>query len=142
MGYDGPACTWSKKRVHGFLVQKLDRIMKNDKWLSDYPDFRIVFTPPNFSDHCAGWLNSTQFQQQKTSSFKFFNFHTKHKDFLSEVRRVWQVSDIRGTAMNSLCEKLKLLKPVLRTLCRRNVSDVHQRVVMAREKLLALQKDV
>lgn len=44
-----------------------------------------------------------------------------------------------GSTMFQFCKRLKALKSALKTICKNQYSDIHQRLAQAREELLALQ---
>lgn len=92
---------WSNKRTVGFLAKKLDKILGNEVWLDSFPNVVAEFTPPDFSDHSAGVL---KFEPPilKKSSFKFFNYLTKHNDFLHTVKDCWVSTSVYGTHMIQL----------------------------------------
>lgn len=71
--------------------------------------------PPDFSDHCAGVLKFVQAPCKKTS-FKFFNFLIRPKDFFEVVKQQWSSTSVYGTQMYQLCAKLRALKARLRSL--------------------------
>lgn len=56
MHHDGPIFTLTNKRSLGFVAKMLDRFPANSSWLHQFPDLRVEFSPPEFSDHCARWL--------------------------------------------------------------------------------------
>lgn len=137
----GTYYTWSNKRVVSYLAKKLGRVMRNDKWLDSFTNVAVDFTPPDLSDHCAGVLKFVQASQWK-SSLKFFNFLTKHRDFLRVVKDHWLSTSVYGTQMHQLCAKLKALKAPLRTLNHKSYGGIQQRVIAARELLPNLKNEV
>lgn len=139
---DGVFFTCSNKRVDGFVAKKLDRILVNHHWLQGFSDMTAAFTPPEFSDHSAGWINCSSTIRAKSEPFRFFNFLARHPDFLSTVRTVWQQPGIYGSQMYQICRKLKALKPSLKTLSKTHFSDIHQKVDKAKSDLLSLQKEL
>lgn len=124
-----------------FLAKKLGRILGNAVWLDSFPNAVAEFTSPDFFDHSAGVL---KFEQPilKKSSFKIFNYLTKHKDFLHTVKDYWASTSVYGTHMFQLCAKLKVLKEPLRSLNHFSYGEISQRVIVARDKLLCLQLEV
>lgn len=82
---EGPLFTWSNHRSVGFLAKKLDQVMVNDRWLTEFPSLALEFLSPDFLDHWAGLVQRIEPVQQKHGSFKFFNFLIKHKDVILVV---------------------------------------------------------
>lgn len=80
MQSEGPFFTWSKRRIDGFVAEKLDKILIVLFWLKSF-----IYTPPDISYHYARWISTEGMSKQKSSSFKFFNFLAKHKDFIIVV---------------------------------------------------------
>lgn len=122
----------------GFIAKKMDRIVVNEFWLQQFDDMSVDFKSPDFSDHFSREVFSHCYPIQKSRCFKFFNFLNKHKDFHSDVQSVW-LSKITRSFMFQLCQKLKALKPLPKTLNKENFSDLHCRVIQTREALSQLQ---
>lgn len=45
---NGPLFSWVIRELMSVLLKKLDRIMVNDQWMSDFSDVRSKFDPPDF----------------------------------------------------------------------------------------------
>lgn len=118
----------------------MDRVFGNGDWLDSFPTSIVQFDLPDFSDHCTGVIKLVPVPIRK-ASFKFFNFLTKHKDFLSIVQDKWSNTSVYGTQLYQLCARLKALKHPLRSLNFSSYGGIQHRVVAARELLLSLQHD-
>lgn len=133
--HGGPTFTWTNKRSSDFVSKKLDRFLVKASWIQSFPDFCAEFSPPEFSDYCARCLHYSKSIVEKAGSFKFFNYLTRHKDFLKVVHGTCQSIHPHGTHMCRLCRKLKALKSALKTLNKTSYTNIHVKVVDARDKL-------
>ncbi|XP_020270783.1 uncharacterized protein LOC109845967 [Asparagus officinalis] len=70
--------------------------------------------------------------------FKFFKMWTKHTEYLSIVRSIWQ-QDMQGYYMYKLSLKLKMLKPALKELNRRHFMNISEQVLRAKHELSDIQ---
>lgn len=120
------------------MEKKLVKIMVNECWLHCFKDVGAEFSSLDFSNHCPGILQCHRPAKQKSSSFKISNFLTKHKDFRSNVMRSWSSSIFR-TFMFQLCQKLKALEPLLKTLNWENFSNIYCRDIQVKDTLLQVQ---
>ncbi|XP_039031366.1 uncharacterized protein LOC120166048 [Hibiscus syriacus] len=124
----GPTYTWSNKQKDTFLARKLDRVLINPPWATSFLNSFIEFTAPGPSDHCMPltWINK-EIKINRPKPFKFFNFWSKHPNFLEHVLHSWQKPS-QGNPMQKLFLKLKRLKPCLQKLNKDNYSDISTRV--------------
>ena len=77
-------------------------------------------------------------ERKKNLPFKFFNFWADHPAFLEIVKDAWG-SDIYGTPMYRMAQKLKRVKVALKTFNFQSFGKLRERVVDAREKLTQAQ---
>ena len=82
--FTGPVFTWTNKHSERFISKKLDRVLINDVWLSKFASSTVEFLPPEVSDH-SPMIHFEQVKQSPPKPFKFFNFWTKHQDFMRIV---------------------------------------------------------
>lgn len=77
--------TWNQK-PHGDLgiLKKLDRIMGNTNFISDFPRAFASFQPYRISDHIPVVLRLPIINKSKPKPFKFINFITKKADFFTD----------------------------------------------------------
>ena len=109
--------TWNKTPAGSMgLLKKLDRVMTNLKFVSDYPLAHAIFKPYRISDHCPAVLNIPLSKMRWRPSFRFANFITEKEEFLPMVKKVWD-ENIEGFYMFKVCQKLKILKKHCRDLC-------------------------
>ena len=136
--FTGPLFTSTNRQGEGFLAKKLDRVLINDHWLLAYTQSTVEFLFPGESDHCPAYIKISQDFYSPLKPFKFFNFWTKHPDFLRVVESSWNESAI-GSSMKVLHMKLKRLKRCLKNLNTCNYADITGRVKAKRNELAEVQ---
>lgn len=107
--YSGPLMTWSNKSPTHPVAEKLDRLLVNYHWIARFPNSQAIFLPPNFSDHTPCILDtSVPLPIAGTRPFKFFNYLTKHPNFLTILENEWNQAGGIALNLSSLCYKLLL----------------------------------
>ncbi|XP_039007104.1 uncharacterized protein LOC120134738 [Hibiscus syriacus] len=89
----GPLFTWSNKQTDSYLARKLDRILINSNWANSFSFSFVEFLSPGVSNHRMGiiwFIKDTPSDRPKL--FKFFNFWTRHPNFLKVVEQSWQIA--------------------------------------------------
>lgn len=138
--YQGIQNTWSNKQPSGPIAKKLDRALVNYEWISAYPNSSAVFLAPEFSDHTPCLLNlATPLPIAGSKPFKFFNYLSKHPNFLPTVSEAWILAGISSSTLAELSWKLKTIKSVLQNLNSENFSKIQERVVTANNLLKDVQ---
>ncbi|GKD59750.1 zinc knuckle CX2CX4HX4C containing protein, partial [Tanacetum coccineum] len=135
----GMFLTWIQKRndPSAGILKKLDRILGNHHFVSDYPESYANFLPFNVSDHAHTILVMLDGVRKKNRAFRFMNYLTEKKGFIDAVKDNWKVL-IKGYAMFVLARRLKFLKKHLRDLNRKN-GDVFMKSKMLKEELARVQ---
>ena len=113
--FTGPLYTWSNHQPEGPLVRKLDTVLINDNWLPRFGHSMVEFLAPEVSDHCLALIMLQQVSDSPPKPFRFFNFWTKHAQFLKLVEDSW-VKPCSGDPMKILHEKLKRMKQELKRM--------------------------
>lgn len=138
--YQGPQFTWSNKQPTNPIAEKLDRVLVDSSWISMFPNSTTTFLAPNLSDHCPASLDlSYQLPKTRTRPFKFFNYLTKHPNFLSVVKDAWFQAGSNGSDLANLCWKQRLIKRDLKQLNRENFSQIQERVSEANSLIQVVQ---
>ena len=109
--------TWNKSPSgNKGILKKLDRIMVNTKFISDYPSAYAAFKPYRTSDHCPAILFIPNDKLRWKASFRFANFIADKEEFLPMVKDIWS-SNIEGFFMFKVTQKLKMLKSQCKQMC-------------------------
>ncbi|GKA59322.1 RNA-directed DNA polymerase, eukaryota, reverse transcriptase zinc-binding domain protein [Tanacetum coccineum] len=132
--------TWIQKRrdPNNGILKKLDRVMGNGKFVDAYVNAFANFLPFGVSDHSPAVLVFPEVKSRKNRAFRFLNYLTEKKEFITTVRDNWNV-DIKGYAMFILAKRLKLLKKHMRDLNKKN-GDVCEKVKSLKVELDRVQE--
>ncbi|GKG47980.1 hypothetical protein Tco_0509865, partial [Tanacetum coccineum] len=68
-------------------LKKLDKIMGNEDFISNFPNAHAVFLPYLISDHCPTVLAIPNVVHKRKKAFRFANFTTDNEDFLFVVEK-------------------------------------------------------
>ncbi|GKA81855.1 gag-pol polyprotein [Tanacetum coccineum] len=132
--------TWIQKRrdPNNGILKKLDRVMGNGKFVDAYVNAFANFLPFGVSDHSPTVLVFPEVKSMKNRAFRFLNYLTEKKEFITTVRDNWNV-DIKGYAMFILAKRLKFLKKHMRDLNKKN-GDVCEKVKCLKVELDRVQE--
>ncbi|KAL0284163.1 UNVERIFIED_CONTAM: putative mitochondrial protein [Sesamum radiatum] len=112
------------------LWKRLDRLLVNDAWLSQWPNSHYHCLNARTSDHSPLVIRGDT-ATHTISMFRFDNYLTMSSDFTPSVQNIWR-HRIEGTAMYAVTRKLRALK--FRSL-RRKKGDLSLNVKLAAESL-------
>ncbi|KAL0312970.1 UNVERIFIED_CONTAM: hypothetical protein Sradi_5696300 [Sesamum radiatum] len=109
----GAPFTWHNCSKGGrSLWKRLDRMLVNEVWLTQWPNSSYLSGLPSTSDHSPLIILGTGRRADPTL-FRFDNFLTKRPGFLEAVQLKWR-RRIAGTAMYEVMCKLKDIKQTFR----------------------------
>ncbi|XP_021994626.1 uncharacterized protein LOC110891242 [Helianthus annuus] len=133
--------TWSQKPKKGIgLLKKIDRVLGNTSFVTNFPNAVAFFQPYRLSDHCPCVLKLPDADILKHRSFKFANFLVFKPEFGDIVKRVWDTR-INGVHQFRVVKRLRLLKKPLRALLFKQ-GNLHKKVEALREKLDVIQNSI
>ena len=128
---DLPFCgndfTWSNNQGASVVSKKLDRILVNDVWLSNFPNSLGVFGDPGISDHSPSCVYLDTSRPKQKLPFKFFSMLNDNPDFAPLIAECWNSLPFQGTRMLIVSKKLKELKSIIRTFSRDNYSGIEKK---------------
>jgi hypothetical protein len=109
----GGKYTWSNNQVDPTL-EKLDRILVNNKWDARFPLSTVRKIPRFVSDHNPLVLDTEFDQVQKVKTFCFETFWIKHPDFLPKMEEIWNQPVQAVNAVSNWCIKINRVKKFLK----------------------------
>ncbi|KAL0294572.1 UNVERIFIED_CONTAM: hypothetical protein Sradi_6879900 [Sesamum radiatum] len=111
------------------LWKRLDRVLVNEVWLTQWPLSKYFCALPSTSDHSPLILAGYTHNQIK-GMFRFDNFLANQPGFHNAV---WSICrhNIHGTQMYAVVKKLKALKPIFR-MQRKDMGDLSNNVQLAK----------
>ncbi|KAL0293427.1 UNVERIFIED_CONTAM: hypothetical protein Sradi_6937300, partial [Sesamum radiatum] len=107
------------------LWKRLDRVLVNEVWLTQWPLSKYFCALPITSDHSPLILAGYTHNQIK-GMFRFDNFLANQPGFHNAVWSIWR-HNIHGTQMYAVVKKLKALKPIFR-MQRKDMGDLSNNV--------------
>ncbi|KAK9733140.1 hypothetical protein RND81_04G046300 [Saponaria officinalis] len=105
---------------------RLDRVLINSVWLSDFPNSSAVALGAGVSDHSPLTVSVSSAPVLKPRLFRFLNCWIEDAKFLPIVTEVWK-NNVRGCPMYRLVTHLKEVKHQLKLLHQSGFSNVSRR---------------
>ncbi|KAJ9561523.1 LOW QUALITY PROTEIN: hypothetical protein OSB04_006683 [Centaurea solstitialis] len=131
----GDSC--QKPKEEAGLKRKLDRVMSNTSFTSEFVNASVNFLPRGISDHSPSLLSFTCGAKKRRPGFKFDNFLIENPRFKQIVNDIWNIH-IDGNFMFRVTARLKLLKKPLANL-RNTYGDLSLRVKKLKQELDVIQ---
>lgn len=103
LNLEGYPFTWNaKKGTNRAIEERLDRAMTNQKWLSLFPQARLINLIAPISDHSSIFLQCEPVLQCfRRKKFRFENSWLAEHDFMGIVRKEW-FSGMEGDVLSKL----------------------------------------
>jgi hypothetical protein len=109
----GGKFTWSNNHDIPTL-EKLDRLLVNDKWESLFPLTTLRKRPRLMSDHNPLLLCTEQDQKKKAKHFSFETSWLKQEEFIIRVKEIWTKPVVTKDAIEKWYIKLNRIKKFLK----------------------------
>ncbi|GJV47845.1 RNA-directed DNA polymerase, eukaryota, reverse transcriptase zinc-binding domain protein [Tanacetum coccineum] len=119
-------------------MKKLDRILVNGSFMTDFPDAYGQFMPFMTSDHSAAILSFPKRLTRTRRAFRFNNYAVNKEEFIPTVKEVWK-KEVPGHHMYRVVQKLKAIKYPMRKLNWKN-GNLAEKVELCRGKLKDAQE--
>ncbi|KAF9604242.1 hypothetical protein IFM89_004948 [Coptis chinensis] len=133
--------SWSNKR-HGDkrMVQKIDRILVNQKWIDAATEWRSKILQRRISDHSpiVGWF--TAIPKPHNIPFRFKKHWIKHESLKEVVKQSWE-ERLKDAPIRKVMKKLKRLKEVLKTWSWETFGDLSKKKKRVTEDLERIMKE-
>lgn len=120
-------------------MRKLDRVLVNGGWMTDFPHSFAEFHPFGVSDHTPIVVHVGVGSSVGKKSFKFFNYWAEFDEFLPTVEKAWN-TEFRGYKMFQVYQKLREVKKALRALHQQKRMELHMSLNSIRAELFDCQR--
>ncbi|KAK4734155.1 hypothetical protein R3W88_008416 [Solanum pinnatisectum] len=139
-GYIGNIHTWCNgRRGRNRINLRLDRVLQNDDWAILFPNIKVENLDRIGSDHNLMLMCCSKETHNFLKYFRFLNFWTEHKDFLSLVRSIWEPT-VQNNHMWSLHQKLKTLSKELSKWSKECINNVFDKVITLEQEVSNLEE--
>lgn len=106
LGFVGKKYTWKGKRHDGLVLERLDRVVANNLWLSQNPRTKVQHLHSNSSDHQAIIVKPEGINPKPNPSFKFEQMWLRDRGCSNTVTNAWGPPLLRAT-MPEVAGKIK-----------------------------------
>ncbi|XP_074318390.1 uncharacterized protein LOC141655199 [Silene latifolia] len=132
--------TWNNKQpVETRVYSRLDKALVNQHWTDPFPTVYAIFLPEGHFDHNPCLIGLADSGQHRNMPFKYFNMWSLSPDFHNCVSSAWQYR-YEGTKMFRVIQKLKRLKPALKSINMSCYSNIENQAMLAETQLFQLQQ--
>ncbi|KAF9589386.1 hypothetical protein IFM89_023418 [Coptis chinensis] len=133
--------SWSNKRHEDKrMVQKIDRILVNQKWIDAATGWRSKILQRRISDHSpiVGWF--TAIPKPHNIPFRFKKHWIKHESLKEVVKQSWE-ERLEDAPIRKVMKKLKRLKEVLKAWSWDTFGDLSKKKKRVTEDLERIMKE-
>ncbi|GJZ24374.1 RNA-directed DNA polymerase, eukaryota, reverse transcriptase zinc-binding domain protein [Tanacetum coccineum] len=104
--------TWTKslKNLNTVIMNKLDRIMGNGDFISNFPQVQASFLPFLVSDHSPAVMIIPKSLKKKNRAFRFSNYISDKEEFIPIVKKGWDMRIEGFKIVAALKEELKVIQ--------------------------------
>ncbi|XP_074291812.1 uncharacterized protein LOC141618616 [Silene latifolia] len=133
--------TWSNKQGSETRTwARLDRVLVNPAWLTQFPASYALSLPPGPSDHSPLVVSLAPDSPIKRR-FSFLNAWQSHPNYQGLINTAWNIP-CYGTPMYQLFYKLRSVKHSLQELHKESFTNITERVQDLRRQLEDSQKEL
>lgn len=140
LSFTGNLLTWWDSSITSPVFRKLDRVLVNESWLSEFRLSRAHFPARGLSDHSPAFVFLGINGERIMKPFQVFQHLIEHPKFKDTVEAAWNI-DISGDPWFVLTSKLKNVKLALKTLNREH-GNLHDQMIIARNAFLDFQESL
>ncbi|XP_042518500.1 uncharacterized protein LOC122092229 [Macadamia integrifolia] len=137
----GRKFTWTNNRRRGHVSAVLDRSFCNEAWISYFQECHQFVLQRVASDHTPILVVSEGSERPKNCPFRFQRFWADHEGYLNAVKSSW-VTDIPGSPMMVMAQKLKRLKVFLRSWAKENFPNFNLEMMEAKKCMEEIQTEI
>ncbi|KAF6175875.1 hypothetical protein GIB67_003363 [Kingdonia uniflora] len=130
----GHKYTWSKTRI----FNKIDRVLVNAKWCSDYPNASAEFLAVGVSDYSSVIVSMDKKKENRKLPFKYFNFWADIEGYKHTIQNTWG-EKVVGNPMYRLNVKMKNARNALIEWRKNQVGDEVAITAEAKSQLTIIQ---
>ncbi|XP_056697466.1 uncharacterized protein [Spinacia oleracea] len=135
----GNFSTWNNKQQGTARVfSKLDRVMENPKWQSNYDSAEVCFMTEGCFDHSPGLLTVYPRNTGGKKPFKYFTMWKSAPQFRTIIQEQW-ASQVQGSKMYCVVHKLKKVKLALKDLNKSGFNDIQAADLQAYNAMIEAQ---
>ncbi|GJZ68963.1 probable L-cysteine desulfhydrase, chloroplastic [Tanacetum coccineum] len=134
--------TWIQVRMDPSkgVLKKLDRVMGNGHFVSDFSNSFANFLPFVSSDHSLAVLVMPEVKGKSNKAFRFMNYLANKDDFVDVVRQHWFVP-VKGFNMYIHGKRHKALKKHMRSFNKKN-GNVCEKLKRLKVELARVQEEL
>ncbi|XP_074278717.1 uncharacterized protein LOC141602313 [Silene latifolia] len=131
--------TWTNKRDPTARIwSRLDKVLLNSEWLTQFPTTNVQILPSGISDH-SPFLVEVKGGYKIRRTFSYLNCWEDHKDYREKVTEAWDIT-VKGNHIFRLFTKMKNVRRSLISLHKTHYTGITQKVIAAREALETSQR--
>ncbi|XP_021851169.2 uncharacterized protein [Spinacia oleracea] len=135
----GNLFTWNNKQQGSSRVfSKIDRILANHAWQSCFSAAKVCFMLEGYFDHSSGLLSMYPRDDGGKKPFKYLTMWKSSAVFSYTIQKAWN-TQIIGSKMFILVNKLKRVKHALKDLNKVGFTDVQAADLRAHQNMVAAQ---
>ncbi|XP_021863898.1 uncharacterized protein [Spinacia oleracea] len=139
---NGNFFTWNNKQQGSRRVfSKLDRVMINHDWCTQFPNTEVCFKNEGYFDHCPGIISVYPHLDVGKKPFKFFPMWQAAPQYNEIIKLAWN-KNILGTPMYQVVQKLKNVKIALKKLNKEGFGDIEALEAKTAHALQLLQDEL